>query len=240
VAASSANTVWGQVCEALGFILLLVGIEQLVSKEWVRGSVFTFLGPIAYYVGLKWSNVHILSHLPRLKIVWPSERSRSSGVSADVVNGVQAKLEASELELRSAKNSIHALEMELGFERKKLAMMQLEKLGRSQARTVTVRFIDYSDADQADAIKNLLQGIAGWIGTTVRDEGSTARRWGPHRIECASGNPEIAKAVAGALNHGVLLGEWVDEREIIDSADENLIFTIFPRASMAPPLSGAG
>ena len=57
MAASSANTVWGQVFEALGFIGLLVGLEQLLVKEWWRGGVLLALGPLFYFLGLKWTEI---------------------------------------------------------------------------------------------------------------------------------------------------------------------------------------
>jgi hypothetical protein len=62
VAAQSANTVWGQVFEALGFIALLVGLEQLLVKEWWRGGVLMALGPMFYLAGLKLTKIATTSY----------------------------------------------------------------------------------------------------------------------------------------------------------------------------------
>ena len=157
-------------------------------------------------------------------------------VTSKAVDDLKALLKASDLECRSAKNSIQTLETELRSERKKNAMAQLVTLGRNKnGLNITVRFIDYSDANQADHIRALMLSTTKWPASPpVRDDGSVTRRLGPNRIECASGNPELAKAVTHALNHGMLLGEWVDEREIIDSGSDNITITIFPRSSMPP------
>jgi hypothetical protein len=156
-------------------------------------------------------------------------------VTPEIAADLTAKLKTCEMELRSAKGSIHTLESELNSERRKTAVTELGRLGQiKNGLSVTVRFIDYSDADQADQIRGLMLSTTKWKAATLRDDGSTIRRRGPSRIECSSGNPETALAVTKALNYGMLLGEFVYEMEIIDSDDENVTFTIFPRSSIPP------
>lgn len=146
---------------------------------------------------------------------------------------LQAKMKSTELQLRTLGNSVNVLDMELRSERQKFARVQLEHLGRTlPPLTVKVRFLEFVDASLADHIKSLLHDTTQWKAETVRDDGSTTRRRGSNRIEVKSGKPEHASFLAGLLNHGLLLGERVDPIEEIDSADENIIVTIFPRSSM--------
>lgn len=72
---SSTTGVWAQVFEALGFIGLLVGIEQLLVKSWIAGAVLVVLGPISFFLAGGAARIReALARLPRLKIVRPGGR----------------------------------------------------------------------------------------------------------------------------------------------------------------------
>ena len=75
MSASTTSSVWAQVFEALGFIGLLVGIEQLLVKNWISGGVLVVLGPVSFFLAGGASRVSAaLARLPRLKVVRPDVR----------------------------------------------------------------------------------------------------------------------------------------------------------------------
>jgi hypothetical protein len=219
----------------LAWSAALLGGEEYINDRYGSMAALWIVSLVLFVClprlpkGMRWSNVRsALVRLPRLRFVWPSEMK-----AADVLSDVSNKLKASDIALRSSQNSVSTLTRELWSERGKVAVCMLQSFGRHhEGLKATVRFIDYSDTNQADHIKGLLQGTTGWKAGTIRDDGSTLRRLKSNRIDVASGSPENAKAVADALNHGRLVGEPVDDVEIIDSADENIIVTIYPRSSM--------
>jgi hypothetical protein len=215
--------------ELAALVCMFVAIEERFAHGEIRSGFRWFIAALAIGIfAFGWRPAFIalskgLARLPRLHLVWPASRR----IQAEERRTAEIKLE----EFRSSLNRVTE---ELWFERKKVARYMLREFGeKHKGLKATVRFIDYSDANQADHVVSVLQQIA-LTCSKIRDEGAELRRSQIHRIEVASGSPENARALAGILDHGRLLGEPVGAIEIIDSADENVLITIFPQSSMPP------
>jgi hypothetical protein len=216
----------------LSWILPLAGVEQLVAwfvkvpfSDWRIGVVLLACGPVFHFLASGKDRITAkVANLPRLKIVKRREVQRELRERRDL-----------DMALRSAQSQAKALTAELWHERAKVARFMLRDLGQKRmALKATVRFIDFVDGNQADHVVNVLHNFAGWECLKIRDDGVNLRRSQMHRIEISSGSPENAMAVAEILDDGRLLGEPVGWVEIIESADQNIMVTIFPLSSMPP------
>jgi hypothetical protein len=149
------------------------------------------------------------------------------------INMLEGVLEQTQREREDLRGKLGNAQHEMLECRKDTACWRLKVTGlQLPNKTVTVRYLEYSDAALADYIAGTFKRHTGWQVELKRDAESHLIQETQWRVSFASGDPEFVRRLWEIFTNGNLIGEAISPREIMEkqTTDPNIIVTIFPRA----------